>query len=132
MKRGVLALILGLTLLCMGPPVHADSTIIVGNPDWYEFGFGLAGTFAYAGTGTVPSSGGNSIYAGDPAWTFTASTGVRVTVVDAFVAGDYFYLYDNSTLIGSTAPATNRLLKNQPKLRWFPLSVDLWDHDRQT
>jgi hypothetical protein len=26
----------------------------------------------------------------------------------------------------------NRLLKNQPKLRWFPLSVDLWDHDRQT
>jgi hypothetical protein len=95
--------------LCMVPVglVHADNPITVGDPLWYEFGFGTAPTFAFTGAGTVPSSGGNSQYAPDPAWTYNVGFGTRITIVDAFLEGDVFTLYDFGVPIGSTTLVAN-------------------------
>lgn len=59
----------------------------VGLGQWYEFGFGAPvgpATKCTAAT-CVPSSGGNSVFADDPPWTFTApAAGAVLTVTDAF------------------------------------------------
>jgi hypothetical protein len=102
-------LILLVVGLCVVPVslVHANSAITVGDPLWYEFGFGLAGTLAFNGSATVPSSGGNSQPAPDPAWTYTTVGGSRVTVVDAFIEGDIFTLFDSGVPVGSTTFVAN-------------------------
>jgi hypothetical protein len=108
MKKLCLLLVLA---MCLGVmvvgPVQADP-ITVGDPLWYEFAFGTAPSFATNGIGTVPSSGGNSQFAPDPAWTFdTGAFGSRVTVVDAFIEGDIFTLYDFGVPMGSTTFVAN-------------------------
>lgn len=76
--------------------------VAVGGP-WYEFAFSGIGNFATNGTGTTPSSGGNSVFADDPPWTFTAGDGgVLLTVTDAFTSGDAFEVFDFDVSIGST------------------------------
>jgi hypothetical protein len=89
-------------------PVHADP-VTVGDPLWYEFGFGLAGTFATDGAGTTPSTGGNSQFAPDPPWTYNTvfPIGSQVTIVDAFLKGDIFTLYDFGVPVGSTTLVPN-------------------------
>jgi hypothetical protein len=95
-------LILLIVGLCMVPAlVHADP-ITVGDPLWYEFLFGVAPSLGSNGTGAVASSGGNSQYAPDNPWTFTLASGSRVTITDAFAAGDIFTLYDFGVPQGST------------------------------
>ncbi len=83
---------------------HA-STILTGTGDWYEFAFGGVGSFGTAGAGTIPSSGGNSVYAPAPPWTFSGET--EVTITDAFLIGDRFFLYDNSLPVGWTSVPGN-------------------------
>jgi hypothetical protein len=76
--------------------------ITVGGP-WYEFGFDVEGGFATDGSGTSPSSGGNSVFADTPPWTFTAGPdGALLTITDAFMSGDAFEVFDNAVSIGST------------------------------
>lgn len=95
-------------VLLMGFVVAAQAApVTVGDPLWYEFEFGLAPTFAFEGSGTTPSSGGNSQPAPDAPWTFNYATGVRVIVTDAFAEGDIFTLYDNNFAIGSTTFVAN-------------------------
>jgi hypothetical protein len=74
MKRGILALLLALMLIFSVMPCFADNPINVGATDWYEFSFGLAPSFAYSDTDSLPSIAGNSQYAPAPAWTFTSTT----------------------------------------------------------
>jgi len=101
MKRSfALLAALGLVLALAGRS-HA-SPINVGDPKWYEFGFGGTGFTATDGTGTTPSEAGNSQFAPTPPWTFTSTTPVAVTLTDAFLHGDTFSLFDNNVLIGST------------------------------
>jgi hypothetical protein len=101
MKRSfALLAALGLVLALAGRS-HA-SPINVGDPKWYEFGFGGTGFTATDGTGTTPSEAGNSQFAPTPPWTFTSTTPVAVTLTDAFLRGDTFSLFDNNVLIGST------------------------------
>ena len=89
-----------LLLVVVGPA--SAGSITVGGP-WYEFAFGDVGSFATRGTGTIPSSGGNSVYADLPPWTFSADAGgVLLTVTDAFIHGDAFTIFDNAVEIGST------------------------------
>ena len=90
----VLAVVALLAAFLLAAPVAHAGAIVVGNANWYEFGFGGAGTFATSGAGTVPSSGGNSQYADDPAWTWTSSGITVLTVTDAFIAVDQFQIYD--------------------------------------
>jgi len=106
--RKLSVLILLVVGLCMVPALVQADSITVGDPLWYEFHFGLAGTFATTGVDEcVPSSSGNSQFAPDPAWTFATASGTRVTIVDAFQAGDQFQLYDFGSPIGATTFVAN-------------------------
>lgn len=90
--------------------VVAQVAVTVNGP-WQEFSFGstavdAAGCFPVdpAGTGCVPSSGGNSVFAGPPAWKFTAPPGgATLVVADAFCRGDRFNVKDFSVSIGTTS-----------------------------
>jgi hypothetical protein len=106
MKKCLMAIILALTVVCLGGPLHATD-ITVGNADWYEFGFLALGVDAISGSGGQPSSGGNSEYAPDPPWTFTSALPVKLTVTDAFLEGDAFNIYDSGALVGSTSSVAN-------------------------
>jgi len=77
--------------------------IVPGNIIWYEFGFHGPGMFAVNGSGTTPSSGGNSQQADDPPWTYTSADLTIVRITDAFTTGETFTLFDNATIVGSTS-----------------------------
>lgn len=88
-----------------GPaPSQPAVPVPIGGP-WQEFQFGATGTFAVACTSCVPSSGGNSVFAGPPPWTFAGDA--RLTVTDAFLIGDEFQVFDNAVSIGSTPVVAN-------------------------
>jgi hypothetical protein len=70
---------------------------------WQEFGFGGAGTFAFACTTCTPSSGGNSTYAPSPPWTFALGGPGTLTVTDAFLRGDVFDVFDFGVDLGQTS-----------------------------
>jgi len=83
---------------------------------WQEFQFGGTGSFAFACGGCAPSSGGNSVFAGSPPWTFNApAEGALLTVTDAFLDGDVFEIFDNNASIGVTStPATTGSCGDDP------------------
>jgi len=71
---------------------------------WHEFLFGGPGSFAQdCAGGCVPSSGGNSVDAGNPPWTFNCLGVCDVTVSDAFLNGDQFLLFDFAVPLGATS-----------------------------
>jgi len=76
--------------------------VTTGGP-WFEFLFGGTDSFATACGGCVSSSGGNSVYADDPPWTFNALSWRKLTVTDAFQRGDQFEVYDYGISIGTTS-----------------------------
>lgn len=84
------------------------SAVPLGGP-WTEFSFSGVGSSANgcpAGFCT-PSPGGNSVFGGDPPWTFTApAEGATFTVTDAFDYGDQFEVLDFGVSIGTTSPPT--------------------------
>ena len=107
MKKGSMAIILALTVVCLVGPLHATE-ITVGNANWYEFSFSAVNVNATGCTGScVPSSGGNSEYAPNPPWTFTSALPVTLTVTDAWLEGDAFNIYDFGSLIGATSIVSN-------------------------
>ena len=76
---------------------------------WYEFAFTSPGAPTTgcspadpAGPPCTPSSGGNSVFADAPPWTFTGPA--RLTVTDAFNYGDSFEVLDFGVPIGFTPP----------------------------
>lgn len=71
---------------------------------WYEFSFGATGSAAQACTSCSPSTGTPTVFADAPAWTFTSTGGQGFTVVDAFLRGDSFDVFDFGTLLFSTTP----------------------------
>jgi hypothetical protein len=106
MKKGLMAIALALTVVCLVGPLHAND-ITFGNANWYEFAFSTTGVDATAGSGTTPSSGGNSEYAPAGPWTFTSTVPFTLTVTDAFLEGDAFNIFNFSSLIGSTSSVSN-------------------------
>jgi hypothetical protein len=105
MKRFLVAGCSLVFMLALAPPAHADS-IIEGNTNWYEFLF--RGSNPTGATGCTvsdcgPSSGGNSEFAtGSGIWEFNSTTGGAFTITDAFLAGDYFRVYDWGNLVLTT------------------------------
>ena len=81
-------------------PASAGPIDINGNK-WFEFKFGQAGTWAGACTDLtcIASFAENSVYLGDPAWTFNLGSSAELKVTDAFLKGDSFNVYDFGTLI---------------------------------
>lgn len=69
---------------------------------WYTIGFGGVGSFATDGS-VCCALGLNSLYPGDPSWTFTAGAGgATVTITDGFSSGDSFQLVDFGGAVGVT------------------------------
>jgi hypothetical protein len=91
-------------VLVFSSPANATD-LPVGGP-WQEFhfsGVGALATHCTAGT-CAPSSDGNSVFAPDPPWTFTAGRrGVTLTVTDAFDFGDRFEAFDFGVSLGQTS-----------------------------
>jgi hypothetical protein len=81
-------------LLCAAATTVCAGTISPNPPGgpWYEFEFGTVGTHAINGSVATPSSGGNSIAADDPPWTFAGPA--TFTNTDAFNQGDSFDVLD--------------------------------------
>jgi hypothetical protein len=89
-----------IVLLILTPAVFGG---VVTTDQWYEFYFGIAGSWAVdcaggcgAGTGVIPLP----VDAGSPPWTITGD--VVLTITDAFNSGDNFSAYDNNVLVGTT------------------------------
>jgi hypothetical protein len=94
-----------LLLLSLGTAAVSKADPVVVGGKWYEFLFGAAGSFATACPSSTcgPSPTGNSIFAGDPPWTFTlGAEGGTLTVTDASFIGDSFNIFDFGVLIGMT------------------------------
>ena len=71
---------------------------------WYEFRFGGVGPAGACTAATcVPSSGGNSVFADAPPWTFSSAFPVILTITDAFLIGDQF----SSSIDGGAAQNTS-------------------------
>lgn len=98
---------IGLTLFISG---SASAGPIMISGSWNEFHFTDVGEPATGctpadpgGFACIPSSGGNSIFAGKPPYTFTAPIGgALLTITDAFTRGDAFSVFDFGILVGST------------------------------
>ena len=92
-------------VICVNGLAWSDTSIdaSIGGP-WLEFGFGGPNTAAGSGSGTTPSSGGNSIQLGGPAWTFNLSVPGFLEITDAFSRGDNFEVFDSGSSILSTPP----------------------------
>jgi hypothetical protein len=89
--------------------VSADPITI--NGQWYQFGFDpnhspfAAGCLPADPSGVpcrTPDAGVNSIFLGPSPWTFSSSVPVQFTITDVFLSGDFFDLFDNGILVGST------------------------------
>ena len=96
----------------VGGGAEVISSVVPIDGPWQEFAIvGPAGTFATgcapadpAGPGCVASSGGNSAFAGAPPWTFIAGpSGADLTVVDAFLLGDRYEVFDGGVSLGLTS-----------------------------
>lgn len=76
-----------------------------------QFGFDGVGTNAVgcdpadpAGLFCIPSSGTPTVFLDAPAWTFSVGAGgATLTVVDAFLAGDRFEIFDLGVSLGLTS-----------------------------
>jgi len=84
--------------------LNAGPVNIGGN--WYEFSFGRAPSQVSACTDCGASSGGNSQYADNPPYTFTAPTGgAIITIEDAFLRGDRFSIsIDGGPFLSTSVP----------------------------
>ena len=131
MKRLVTLLTLSCTValgaIVFVPSASADP-VPVGGPVasvaglWQEFSFLGPGSFGDACTGCTPSSAGNSEYAPDPPWTFfiVGPKAGNLTVVDAFLIGDTFQVYDFGIPLGETSwvPAAGSCGSNPEDCLW--------------
>ena len=98
MRKGLLVLvaILGLGI------VPASAAPIVVDSGWYQFGFGDVGSVGGDSTGFIPTIP-VSQNPGDAPWTFSGPA--TITVLDMFLSGDVFEIFDGATSLGvSSAP----------------------------
>jgi hypothetical protein len=106
MKRILISCSVFLSIMAVTlPAVATDVQTYIGGP-WMEFAFGLEDTLAFSGSGTTPSSGGNSVQVGDPAWTFTLAGPGILKITDAFQVGDSFEVRDFGIDILNTPSVT--------------------------
>jgi hypothetical protein len=99
-------------VVVLGAPPPSEA-VPVSLGTWYEFSWtGITGARGCspadpAGLGCAPSSGGNSSFVGAPAWTFASAGPATLTVTDAFLAIDRFFVLDNTAFLGPTSAPSN-------------------------
>lgn len=90
---------------------------------WQEFSFAGPGSFGTACVGCTPSDAGNSEYAPNPPWTFfmPGPKAGNLTVVDAFLIGDTFQVYDFGIPLGMTSavPASGNCGSDPEDCLWI-------------
>ncbi|HEY3455031.1 MAG TPA: hypothetical protein VGK64_10550 [Bryobacteraceae bacterium] len=80
----------------------------IGLSTWYEFGFDpdhsplAAGCQPTDPTGVPCPAGISSTFLGSSPWTITTDSPIEITITDAFLAGDFFDVFDFGVLAGST------------------------------
>jgi hypothetical protein len=102
-QAGLLAALLGLSLPASAGPIPYD--------DFLQFSFGIVGIPAAGcdpadpnGPFCTPSSGTPTVFLDTWPWEFLAPTdGATLTLVDAFLSGDRFELFDFGTSLGLTS-----------------------------
>jgi hypothetical protein len=78
-------------------PITVDGT-------WREFGFFGAGSAGTDCPGCIPATNPAAVFLDAPPWTFSGPA--TITVLDLFISGDTFQLFDNLVAVGSpSAPA---------------------------
>jgi hypothetical protein len=98
MRKGLLVIV---AVLGLGIAPASAGPIVV-DSGWYEFGFGGVGSLGGDNTGFVPSNP-LAQNPGDAPWTFFGPA--TITVLDMFLAGDVFEIFDGATSLGvSSAP----------------------------
>jgi hypothetical protein len=103
LSAGILGALIFMSSPAMAGPITFDT--------WLQFGFGEAGTGASgcdpadpAGPFCIPSGGTPTTFLDAPPWTFTAdASGATLTVVDAFLSGDRFEIFDFGASLGLTS-----------------------------
>ena len=104
MRKRTMIIVLGLVLLlAYAQPAVGGAIDPLYQWPVAEFGFGVANTTAISGVGYVPSSGGNSVFLDDPAWTFTLTSPAELRITDAFLTGDVFSVFDFGAFILATS-----------------------------
>jgi hypothetical protein len=106
-RRLVQAGMLG-TLFCAAMPALAGAIPL---DTYLQFSFSEAGTTATgcdpadpAGAFCIPSNGTPSTFLDAPAWTFSAgAAGATLTVIDSFLSGDRFEVFDFGASLGLTS-----------------------------
>lgn len=100
MRKSHFSLLL-LVGFCVGSAGVVQATsITVGNPAWYTFFAGQAGTANAFAVGASNAFGDNP---GDPPWTYISAADSIVKITDSFTTGDIFRLFDNGILVGDTS-----------------------------
>lgn len=101
------------TMLAVASASSQMQAAAINTDTWYQFSFTSAGTPATgcapadpAGQFCVPSSGTPTTFLGAPAWTFMAPAGGAILrIVDGFLSGERFEVFDNLVSIGFTSVA---------------------------
>jgi hypothetical protein len=104
MKKLSLMMLLVVSLCAGSAGIVQATDITVGNPDWYTFFVGEAGTSNAFAVGASNAFGDNP---GDPPWTYTAAGDTIVKITDSFTVGDIFRLYDFGNFVGDTSTIVN-------------------------
>jgi len=90
---------IALVAVCAGA-AHAETVTIAPGDGWHSFD--VAPDFSVSGGAEWINLDGEAL-----SFTFTTTTSVRLTVVDAGYGGDRFNVFDGVTLLGQTSVATN-------------------------
>jgi hypothetical protein len=108
LQRNKLAVVFAISLGFSFPKAVDAASVTINGP-WYEFSFADLGNDALGcfptdpdGIDCIPSSSGNSLFAGAAPWTYTTQADTVLTVTDAFLRGGAFEVFDNGALIGTT------------------------------
>lgn len=88
----------------LGASAMAAHAVPISFNTWYEFSWSGSIVSGCSPSTCTGSSGTPTVFAGDPAWTFTApGAGATLTVVDAFILEDRFEVFDFASSIGLTS-----------------------------
>src|SRR5262245_26269914 len=104
MRTLTLTLTLSLAFLFYSSSAYA--TPITADGGWHEFGFGLAGTAATGcAGGCVPTTNPVAEALSAPPWTFSGAA--TLTLLDLFLKGDRFEIFDFGASLGTTSIIAN-------------------------
>ena len=93
----------GLALLLCASPASATPVLVDGT--WHQFGFQAAGSSVTSCVGCLPTSNPLAEQLSTPPWTFSGPA--TLTVLDLYLIGDRFEVFDSGVSLGTTSVVAN-------------------------